>query len=136
MNWHEYVMDLEFSFQCIRRQILSHSVNWPEICNIFMDHYEKTKTFKTTIIFILSAWEWTRQCECKILNDWKSTEIFVFQSICFRKIISKGPYIGIDFSKIVIIITGNVMIRMGWRGTFLVSQMISREELYLSKKLL
>merc|ERR1712170_59480 len=65
-----------------------------------------------------------------------STEIFVFQSICFRKIIIKGPYIGIDFSKIVIIITGNVMIQMEWRGTFLVSQMISREELYLSKKLL
>lgn len=28
------------------------------------------------------------------------------------------------------------MIQMEWRGTFLVSQMISREELYLSKKLL
>ena len=36
MNWHEYVMDLEFSFQCIKRQILSHRVNWPEFCNIFI----------------------------------------------------------------------------------------------------
>ena len=65
----------------------------------------------------------------------KLQKFLVFQSICFRKIIIKGPYIGIDFSKVVIIITGIVMARMGWRGTN-VSQMIRREELYLSEKLL
>ena len=42
MNWHESVMDLEISFQCIKRQILSHRVNWPEFFNIFYYHYEKT----------------------------------------------------------------------------------------------
>ena len=40
-----------------------------------------------------------RQYECKILNDRKSTENIVFQS--FSKI--NGNWIGIDFSKIVII---------------------------------
>lgn len=35
MNWHESVMDLEISFQCIKRQILSHRVNWPDFFNIF-----------------------------------------------------------------------------------------------------
>ena len=56
MNWHEYVMDLEFSFQCIKRQILSHRVNWPEFCNIFIIIKKKQKLLKTTIIIILSAW--------------------------------------------------------------------------------
>lgn len=116
MNWHESVMDLEISFQCIKRQILSHRVNWPELFQYLLTSI--WKNLKITKIILFSAWEWNRQCECKILNAWKSTEIFVFQSICFRKIIIKGTYFGIDFSKIVIIITGNV-IRMGWRGTLL-----------------